>query len=134
MHQIHAGSRSLRDAAKAAPLEALGEVQIMPLLRRQVEITSGVGLQLRAANQFIRVSQQFQVEVRVFCNGHAANGRSILDLLCLAAECGDQLELEVSGPDAEDAASALCELIEARFHEAAHVRDESPNEGNKGHH
>ncbi len=124
----------MRDAAKAAPLEALGEVQIMPLLRRQVEITSGLGLQLRAANQFIRVSQQFQVEVRVFCNGHAADGRSILDLLCLAAECGDQLELEVSGPDAEDAASTLCELIEARFHEAAHVRDESPNEGTKGHH
>ena len=118
MHQIHAGSRPLRDAVKEAPLEALGEVQIMPLLRRQVEISNGLGLHLRAANQFVRVSQQFQVEVRVFCNGLGANGRSILDLLCLAAECGDQLELEVSGPDAEDAASALCELIEARFHEA----------------
>ncbi len=134
MHQIHAGSRSLQDAAKEARLEALGEVQLMPLLRRQAEISNGLGLHLRAANQFVRVSQQFQVEVRVFCNGHGANGRSILDLLCLAAECGDQLKLEVSGPDAEDAASALCELIEARFHEAAHVRDESPNEGTKGHH
>jgi len=72
------------------------------------------------------VSQQFQVEVRVFCNGLAANGKSILDLLCLAAQCGDHLELEVSGPEAEDAASALCELMQARFHEAAHVRDEAP--------
>jgi len=91
-----------------------------------VEISNRLGLHLRAANQFIRVSQQFQVEVQVFCNGIAANGKSILDLLSLAAECGARLELEVSGPDAEAAASALCELIEARFHEAAHGRDEAP--------
>jgi len=60
----------------------------VPTLRRQVEITNVFGLHLRAANQFVRVSQQFHVEVRVYCNGHAANGRSIMDLLSLAAECG----------------------------------------------
>ena len=99
----------------------------MPTLRRQVEITNGLGLHLRAADQFVRLSRQFQVEVQVFCNGHAANGRSILDLLSLAAECGARLELEVSGPEPEEAADALCKLIEARFHEAGNVRDDSPN-------
>ena len=99
----------------------------MPSLRRQVAITNDLGLHLRAADQFVRLSRQFQVEVQVFCNGHAANGRSILDLLSLAAGCGARLELEVTGPDAEDAAVALCELIESRFHEAEHVRDKLPN-------
>jgi phosphocarrier protein len=90
----------------------------MQTLRRQVEITNGLGLHLRAANLFVQLSQQFQVEIQVFCNGHAANGRSILDLLGLAAERGARLELEVSGPDAMEAAAALCDLVEARFHEA----------------
>jgi phosphocarrier protein HPr len=64
------------------------------------------------------VTQQFEVEVRVFCNGHTANGRSILDLLSLAAECGARLELEVSGPNANEATAALCEVIEARYTKA----------------
>ncbi len=75
----------------------------MPTLRRQVEITNEPGLHLRAADRFVRLSQQFPVEIQVFCNGLAANGRSILDLLCLAAGCGARLELEVSGPDPEEA-------------------------------
>ena len=99
----------------------------MPTLQRQVEITNELGLHLRAADQFVRLSQQFPVEVQVFCNGLAANGRSILDLLSLAAGCGARLELEVSGADPEEATAALCELIKARFHEAANVRSKSPN-------
>jgi phosphotransferase system HPr (HPr) family protein len=94
-----------------------------------VEITNRLGLHLRAADQLVRLSQQFQSEVRVSCNGHAANGRSILDLLSLASEGGARLELEVSGADAQETAAALCELIEARFHEGANARDESLNRG-----
>jgi phosphocarrier protein len=97
-------------------------------LRCEAEITNRLGLHLRAADKFVRLSQRFQVEVRVFYNGCAANGRSILDLLSLAAGCGARLELEVTGPDANDAAVALCELIKRRFHEAEHVRDKLPHE------
>ena len=109
---------------EGSPVGKPGEERIMPTLRRRVEITNGPGLHLRAADQFVRECQQFQAEVRVFCNGHVANGRSILGLLSLAAECGARLELEVSGPDANEAAAALCKLVEARFQEAANGRDE----------
>jgi phosphocarrier protein HPr len=90
----------------------------MPDLSRcQVEISNALGLHLRAASLFVQLSQQFRVEVRVTYNGRAANGRSILDLLTLVAECGARLELEAIGPDAEEATAALCTLIEARFHQ-----------------
>ena len=89
----------------------------MLTLRREVEIINALGLHLRAADQFVRLLKQHQVEVKVFCKGHAANGRSILDLLSLAADHGSRLELEVVGPEAANAVAALCELIEARFHE-----------------
>jgi phosphocarrier protein HPr len=97
------------------------------LSRRQVEITNALGLHMRAASLFVQLSQQFRVEVRVSCNGRAANGRSIMDLLTLVAEHGARLELEAIGPDAEEATAALCSLIEARFYEGGDGRTMRPD-------
>ena len=55
----------------------------------------------------MRLAQAFQSDVRVCCEGIIANGKSILDLLSLAAECGTMLALEAEGCDAEDAVAAL---------------------------
>ena len=88
-----------------------------PVARRQVEILNAYGLHLRPADKFVRLAAQFRADVRVVHNGIAHNGKSILDLTTLAAECGTQLELQATGPDAEDALTALAELIAARFYE-----------------
>jgi len=96
--------------------------------RRQVEITNGLGLHLRAVSRLVQLAQQFQSEVRVLCEGRTANGKSILDLLTLAAQRGSRLEIETRGADAEEAAAALHELIEARFQEceeSAHPHERS---------
>ena len=63
-------------------------------------------------------TQAFQSDVRVCCEGIIANGKSILDLLSLAAECGTMLALEAEGCDAEDAVAALANLISAQSHES----------------
>jgi phosphocarrier protein len=77
---------------------------------------------LRPADKFVKLATRYQSDVRVHYNGSVFNGKSILDLTTLAAECGTQLELEARGPDAADAISALAELVLAQFHE-----DESEN-------
>ena len=76
-----------------------------------------LGFTLRAASRFAQLSQQFRATVRVYCDGRAANGRSILDLVTLAAEHGCRIEIEATGHDAEDAVAALGGLVEDRFHE-----------------
>ncbi len=85
--------------------------------RQQLEITNKLGLHLRAANRWVELARRFQSEVRVFWNGRSADGKSILDLLTLGAEAGALLELEVVGPDSDEAAAALAELVESRFHD-----------------
>ena len=85
--------------------------------RRQVAIRNVLGLHLRAAHKFVRLAQLFQSEVKVRSNGMTADGRSILDLLSLAAECGTILGVEARGCDAEDAVAALANLISAQSHE-----------------
>ena len=64
----------------------------------------------------MRLANAFQSDVKVHCKGIIADGKSILSLLCLAAECGTMLALEAQGCDAEDAVAALANLISAQSH------------------
>jgi len=88
-----------------------------PVVRRPVEIVNPLGLHMRPADKFVKLALQFQAEVRVIHNGNEYNGKSILDLTSLAAECGTRLEVEGRGPDAEAAVEALAELVLAQFYE-----------------
>jgi phosphocarrier protein HPr len=91
--------------------------QGLGVARRQLTISNALGLHLRAASRFVKLASSFQSQVWVECGGCRANGKSMLDLTCLAAECGSSIGLEVKGPDAECAISALARLILDRFHE-----------------
>src|SRR5271163_4074945 len=88
-----------------------------PVARRQVEVLNSSGLHLRPAYKFVELALHYQAEIRVHHNGNEINGKSILDLATLAAECGTLLDLEARGPDALEALEALADLFDARFHE-----------------
>jgi len=88
-----------------------------PVVRRQVEIINPLGLHMRPADKFVKLALQFKAEVRVIHNGNEFNGKSILDLTSLVAECGTLLEVVAQGPDAAQAVEALAELVLAKFHE-----------------
>jgi phosphocarrier protein len=91
--------------------------QDSPVVRRQVEILNSLGLHMRPADKFVKLATQYRSEIRVIHNGNEFNGKSILDLTSVAAECGTRLELEARGLDAAEAIVALTALVAARFHE-----------------
>jgi phosphocarrier protein len=97
-----------------------------PAVRRQVEILNALGLHLRPADKFVGLAHQFQSEIKVIHQGREFNGKSILDLTSLAAECGSRLDLEAHGPDAQAALEALAGLIAARFYEDDEGNEEGP--------
>lgn len=90
----------------------------VPTARRLVAIPNALGLHLRPAELLVGEARRFSAEIRVRCDGRAADGKSVLDLVTLAAGCGARLDLEARGPDAESAVTAMAELVAARFHEA----------------
>ena len=98
--------------------ESISVAQNFHVAHRQVGVTNVHGLHLRGAGKFVKLANTFQSDVRVCCKGIRANGRSILSLVCLAAECGTILALEAQGCDAEDAVVALANLILARSPES----------------
>jgi phosphocarrier protein len=99
-----------------------------PVARRQVEVTNELGLHLRPADKFVRIANSFaSTEIVVHFKGQDFNGKSILELAMLAAECGSLLELEARGPDAEAAVTALASLVNSRFEEdPASAEGQSP--------
>ena len=86
------------------------------LARRRVEIVNAYGLHMRPADKFVRLARSYQAEVWVYHGATRANGKSILDMAGLAAECGNSLDLEARGPDAGEAVAALADLVAAGFH------------------
>lgn len=95
------------------------------LSHRRLTIGNPLGLHLRAAERIVRLAREFEADVHVLYEGKEANGKSILELTCLAAGYGTELHVEASGPDADAALAALAELIEARVEETVAGREDS---------
>jgi phosphocarrier protein len=75
------------------------------------------GLHARAAAKFCAVAAAFEATVRVRKDDISVGGRSIMGLLMLGAGAGSAIEIEATGPQAQDAVATLVRLIEDRFGE-----------------
>ena len=75
------------------------------------------GLHARAAARFVKVTEQFDVQVEVGKDGETVSGTSILGLMMLAASSGTSIRVSADGPDAAAALEALTTLVANRFDE-----------------
>ncbi|MDT8369321.1 MAG: HPr family phosphocarrier protein [Longimicrobiales bacterium] len=82
-----------------------------------VKIVNSAGMHARPASEFVRLAGRFRSEVWVEKDGLRVNGKSIMGVLMLAAECGSCLCIEVEGEDATDALGALTDLVSRGFEE-----------------
>ena len=87
------------------------------MLEFSARIDNKIGLHLRAAGEFVKISSQFQSEITVHQGDKWANGKSILGLASLAAARGTELTIRIDGPDQEDARDALKTLLDNKFYE-----------------
>ena len=86
---------------------------------RKVIIPNRLGLHARAAARLVRRATQFTSSVEIIREdtGQVADGKSILNVLLLAASRGTCLIIRTEGPDEERAAIELVELVEQKFGE-----------------
>ena len=87
------------------------------MVERTVQIVNKNGLHARPAAEIVKVSAKFQSEITLVKDGMEVNGKSILGVMRLAAECGSSLVLRANGADADAAVTALEELIVNKFGE-----------------
>ena len=82
------------------------------ILERTIKLGSKSGLHARPAAIFVQHAKNCQSQVTLVKAEKSANGKSILSVLALGAEQGDQIVLKISGDDAENAMTKLVPLLE----------------------
>ena len=93
----------------------------MPPIRKTFTIVNTLGLHARAAAGFVKLSNKFSSDIKIIKNGYEVDGKSILGILSLAAARGTEIDIEVSGNDAQTAADEIAGFVKSGFGEGAHT-------------
>jgi phosphocarrier protein HPr len=83
-----------------------------------VKIVNPLGLHARPAAEFVKLASRFRAEILVEKDGMEVNGKSIMGVMTLAAECGSAIRIRAAGDDADAALAALVALVNGGFGEA----------------
>jgi phosphocarrier protein len=92
----------------------------MPKVSRNIIVLNSLGLHARPAMQFVDTANQFSSNITVTKGGAEpgeADGKSVMQMIILAAEQGTPLSIAAEGEDAEAAVAALAKLFDEKFGE-----------------
>ena len=92
----------------------------MPSASRDIIVSNKLGLHARPAMQFVDLANQFNSEIKVIKFGDEpgeADGKSVMQMIILAAVPGTKMRIDADGADAEDAVEKLAELFASNFGE-----------------
>ena len=92
----------------------------MPAASRDIIVINKLGLHARPAMQFVDLANQFKSEIKVTKFGEEpgeADGKSVMQMIILAAMPGTKMRIDADGDDAEEAVKKLAELFETGFGE-----------------
>lgn len=81
-------------------------------------IINELGLHARAATKLVQLASKFPCEIEVAREEQRANAKSVMGVLLLCGSKGTFIDVIARGERAEEAVSAIGELIASRFGEA----------------
>ena len=87
------------------------------MISRTVLISNKRGLHARASAKFVTLAAGLPVAVEVTKDGQAVVGTSIMGLMMLGAAMGDSVTISAEGEGADQAVTALADLVENKFGE-----------------
>ena len=92
----------------------------MPSASRDIIVQNELGLHARPAMQFVDLANQFKSDIKVTKFGDEpveADGKSVMEMIILAATEGTKMRIDAEGEDAEEAVAKLKQLFEDKFGE-----------------
>ena len=89
----------------------------MQRVKKRLEIKNRLGLHARASALLVQTINRFSCEVKISKDDQVVNGRSIIGVLTLGAAKGTKIRVEARGEDAQEALTAIEELVENKFGE-----------------
>ena len=87
------------------------------MVERSVQVQNSHGIHARPAAEIVKVAARFRSAITIIRDDLEVNGKSIMGVMMLAAECGATIMIRAVGDDEAAAADALVALVNTRFGE-----------------
>ncbi len=89
------------------------------MIRKTLRIKSELGLHARAAAKLVKLTSQFESDIKLsrLNTEEQVDAKSILGILLLAAAKGTEIQVMTDGRDEEVAMEAVVQLVNSRFGE-----------------
>ena len=88
------------------------------MITKEFIIPNTLGLHVRASNKLVECACKFISDVKMIFNDEQIDCKRILQVMSSGAKMGDKIAIVVTGNDANQAITALSELIESGFGES----------------
>ena len=87
------------------------------MVERSVQIVNKLGIHARPAAEIVKTAAKFKSGITIVRDDMEVNGKSIMGVMMLAAECGSAIVLRAEGADEDAAVDALAAVIADGFGE-----------------
>ena len=87
------------------------------MVERSVEIVNKLGIHARPAAEIVKTAAKFKSNITIVRDDMEVNGKSIMGVMMLAAECGSSILIKAEGPDDQAAIDALASIVADGFGE-----------------
>lgn len=85
------------------------------MITEKITIKNRAGLHAKPASMFVQCANDFKSEIYIKKEATRVNAKSIMGVMILAVQKGDEIEIEAIGEDEVKAIEALKDLIERKF-------------------
>ena len=87
------------------------------VIQHRCEIVNKYGLHTRSAAAIVEVANRFQCTITIGNHNGESDARDMIRLMLLEASKGTEISISAIGENANNAVSAMKELVEAGFYE-----------------
>ncbi len=77
------------------------------MVERRVTVVNAHGIHARPAAEIVKTAARFTANITIEKDGLEVNGKSIMGVMMLAAECGSEVLIKADGADETGAVDAL---------------------------
>ena len=84
------------------------------MIRRPVRINLNTGLEARPVAQLVQVASQFNSEIYVESGKKKVNAKSIMGMMTLGLDMGEEITLSANGGDEAEAMASMEEYLNSK--------------------
>lgn len=81
------------------------------MIQKTIKVTHDEGIHIRPATQFVKVTSHFISEITLAVGDETADAKSVIEIMSLAADCGQEILVSVDGEDEEAALEAVVQFF-----------------------